>query len=268
MRRVLVACVALSALAVTAPAFATDLPLKAPPLPPAPLYDWTGFYVGINGGYSWGNSSTSYSGTDAITGAPFTAFSTSQSMDGWLGGGQIGYNWQFNSNWLLGLEADIQGTSQKGSDGLPTVSGIVPGFRALVIGFSSAANVTESLPWFGTARARLGVLPSDHWLLYVTGGLAYGQVNTTATISNTTTAPGGTATVTVSGSQDTTNIGWTIGGGTEWMLAAHWTAKVEYLYIDLGTVSATFAGTGAYATLNTSSHVTDNILRGGINYRF
>jgi outer membrane immunogenic protein len=262
MRRVFVACVALSALAITAPAFATDLPLKAPPVPPAPLYDWTGFYLGINGGYSWGNSSTSYSGTDAITGLPFTSFSTSQSMDGWLGGGQIGYNWQFNSNWLLGLEADIQGTSQKSSAALPTVSGTL--VVIALFPYTTTASASQSLPWFGTARLRLGVLPSDHWLLYVTGGLAYGEVDSSATISNTTT----TGASTLSGSQDTTKVGWTIGGGAEWALAAHWTAKVEYLYIDLGTVSGAFTGVGAYSVLDTSSHVTDNILRAGINYKF
>ena len=267
MRKVVVACVALSALAVTGPAFATDLPLKAPPYaPPAPVYDWTGFYLGINGGYSWGNSSTSYSGTDAITGLPFTPLSMSQSMDGWLGGGQIGYNWQFNRNWLLGLEADIDGTSQKGSAALPSVSGTF-GVIAL-FPFTTTASLSQSLPWFGTARLRLGVLPSDHWLLYVTGGLAYGEVDSSSTISNTTTTGAGTTTVTMSGSQDTTKVGWTIGGGVEWALAAHWSAKLEYLYMDLGTVSGAFTGVGAYSTLVTSSHVTDDILRAGFNYKF
>jgi outer membrane immunogenic protein len=262
MRKVFVAFVALAAVAGSAPTFATDLPLKAPPLAPVPWYDWSGFYGGLNGGYSWGNASTDFS----VTGTAIAPFSLSQSMDGWLGGAQIGYNWQFNRNWLFGVETDIQGTGQRGSASLPTVSGTF-GVVAL-FPFTTAGTLTEKLPWFGTARLRLGFEPSNNWLLYVTGGLAYGEIDSTASISNTTTGAGGTTTVTASGSSNTTNVGWTIGGGAEWMLAAHWTAKLEYLYMDLGTVSATFAGVGAYSTLVTSSRITDNILRAGFNYKF
>ena len=269
MKKLLTAVTALVAFAAFAPAHAADLTpppvFKAPP--PAPWYDWTGFYIGANGGYSWGNSSTSYTGTSAITGLPITPFSTSQSIDGWLGGGQIGYNWQFNHNWVLGLEADIQGTGQQGTAALPSVAGTFG--TIAVFPFTTTGTLGQSLPWFGTARVRLGVEPADRWLVYATGGLAYGEVDSTATISNTSTnANLVTTTTTASSSVNNFQIGWTIGGGVEWAFANRWSAKLEYLYMDLGTFTNTFTGIGAYSSLTANSHFTDNIFRVGINYNF
>lgn len=263
MKKLLIAVAALSTAVMANVALAADMPLKAPP--PAPWYDWTGLYVGLNGGYSWGNSSTSYIVTGV--GAPF---STSQSMDGWLGGGQIGYNWQYNRNWVLGVEADIQGTGQSGTATDPTVKtgGCPVGancISALVLPTgTTTGTLAQSLPWFGTARVRLGVEPANYWLLYVTGGLAFGGINSTSTVSFTTAG----TTTTVTSSASNTQVGWTIGGGVEWAFSGRWSAKLEYLYMDFGTFTNTFAGTGAYLTLTASSHVTDNILRAGINYRF
>jgi outer membrane immunogenic protein len=266
--------IAASALLIVAPfsvAIAADMALKAPPPAPA-WYDWTGFYAGVNGGYSWGKSSSTVTGT---TGVPSTfTFPLSTNMDGGLGGGQIGYNWQFNKNWLFGLEADIQGTWQKGSAQAPTFSFTPTATIAPLPTTTGTGVLTQKLPWFGTARARLGVEPSDHWLLYVTGGLAYGQVNTSANTSTSVAFPGGPvlAAASATGTANTTRAGWTIGAGAEWVLSGRWTAKVEYLYIDLGTVNNAFAFTGlaggAFATVATSSHITDNIFRAGVNYRF
>jgi outer membrane immunogenic protein len=263
VKRISACMLALLALLIATPWSSTkaaDLPYKAPP--PVPWYDWTGFYIGLNGGYSWGNSSTNF------TGAGVTPFSTSQSMDGWLGGGQIGYNWQYNRNWLLGVEADIQGTGQRGSavDPSVTTGGCPVGVNciaALPLTVTSGTS-GQSLPWFGTARLRLGVEPTDHWLLYITGGLAFGEVDSTETISATTS---GTVTTVVSNANNT-RLGWTVGGGSEWVLTGAWTAKLEYLYMDFGTFTDTFTGTGAYSSLTASSHVTDNILRVGLNYHF
>jgi outer membrane immunogenic protein len=265
MLRKLLSVVGVSSLLIGASlsaARAADMPLKAPP--PAPWYDWTGFYVGINAGYSWGNTSTSYTGT----GAGFAPFTTSQNMDGGLGGGQIGYNWQFNRNWLFGLEADIQGTGQRGSASFPPVTTTVAGIAVTTI--TSTGTLTQKLPWFGTVRARLGIEPTDHWLVYATGGLAYGGINSTAAITTTVASPGGTATAATSGSNSTTRAGWTIGAGVEGVISGPWTAKLEYLYMDFGNVGTGFVGpgAGAYTTLGASSHVTDNVLRVGLNYRF
>jgi outer membrane immunogenic protein len=263
MKRFLLAATALVGLAAIGSANAADLALKAPP-PPA-WYDWTGFYVGLNAGYSWGKSSTTY------TVAGLAPFSTSQSMNGGLGGGQVGYNWQFNRNWLLGLEADIQGTGQKGTAALPTAVA-VPGFAILALPTTtSTASLAQKLPWFGTVRARLGIEPTDHWLLYVTGGLAYGEVKSTGTVTASTAFPGGPvlATATATSTANTTRTGWTVGGGVEGVISGPWTAKLEYLYMDLGTFNNAFLGVGpSYPAIATSSHVTDNILRVGVNYRF
>ena len=271
MKKSLLAGIAFGLIAAAGSASAADMAVKAPPMAPA-WYDWTGFYVGVNGGYSWGRSSTNVTGT---TSAPSTlAFPLSHDMDGGLGGGQIGYNWQFNHNWLFGLEADIQGTGQKGTAQAPTFL-FTPGVAVAALpSVTATGSLAQKLPWFGTARARLGVEPTDHWLLYVTGGLAFGEVENTATATTSVAFPGGPvlASAASTGSANNTRAGWTIGGGAEWVISGRWTAKVEYLYIDLGTISDTFAftglSTGGFATASASSHITDNIFRAGVNYRF
>jgi len=247
-----------------------------PPPPPPPVYNWTGLYVGLNGGYSWGNSSTVYAGPG------FTPFSTSQSLDGGVFGGQIGYNWQFNHVGIFGVEADIQGTGQNGTAALPTIVTTTPIFFNTIATASAVApsasvttttaSLAQKLAWFGTARLRLGFLPADNWMLYVTGGLAFGELDSTATATTTTVTtgfgdPSTTATAAVSGNG--TNLGWTVGAGAEWVISGPWTAKLEYLYVDLATFNNAFTGLGpAYPLLYTSSHVTDNILRAGVNFRF
>jgi outer membrane immunogenic protein len=278
MRKFLLGSTALLALGISAPAMAADLPApvyKAPVMAPAPWYDWTGFYVGLNGGYSWGKSATDYT----VTG--FAPFSTSQSMDGWVFGGQAGYNWQFNHNWIFGVEADLEATGQRGTAALPglAIGPICPVSTNIVIctTTTTTGSVEQKLPWLGTARARLGFLPADRWMLYVTGGLAFGEIETNAAVSTTTSfssvngAPIGVpVTTTAAASANTTRAGWTVGGGSEWVISGPWTAKVEYLYVDLGNVSNnfTFAGLPGAPVVTTSSHVTDNIVRVGVNYRF
>jgi outer membrane immunogenic protein len=129
--------------------------------------------------------------------------------------------------------------------------------------------VDQKLRWFGTARGRVGFLPWDHVMLYVTGGAAFGEVESNATITSTATflfnAP---FTTFASGTATNTRAGYTVGGGSEWVLSGPWTAKLEYLFVDLGTVSNTFVGGGVVPTVVASSHVRDNIVRIGINYRF
>jgi outer membrane immunogenic protein len=266
MRKLAVRTIALAAL-IAGPATAADLAVKAPlyKAPPAPIiYSWTGFYIGANVGYSWGRSSTDY----AVTG--LALFSTSQNMNGWLGGGQIGYNFQINRSWLFGIEADIQATGQKGTALLGSVL-VCPPPAALALPCTTTTGALEQkLPWFGTLRARAGVLASDSLLLYVTGGLAYGQVNSNLTVTTATAFVGGPvlASAAAVASVNTTKVGWTVGAGAEWVISGPWTAKVEYLYVDLGTVSNTFIGIGAFPIVAASSRVTDNIFRVGINYRF
>jgi outer membrane immunogenic protein len=199
-------------------AFAADLPVKAyRPVTPAPVMTWTGFYAGLNAGYGWANVSVSGSGS-------------SSDLDGFVGGGQIGYNWQ-TGPLVIGLEGDFQGSAQSTSD------------SALGI------TVDQDLRWLATLRGRLGYA-SGPWLFYVTGGAAW--LNYQLTVS------AGGASV----DADDTKGGWTLGGGVEWMFAPKWSAKLEYLYVDTGDTNVTLGG------FNFDGRAKDNLVRVGINYHF
>ncbi len=280
------------------PAFAADMarkmPVKAPPPVPAPVYSWTGWYVGGNVGYSWGKSNNTWNVFAPNLGTPTCGLSLcvtgndSNHLNGAIGGIEIGYNWQV-ANYLFGVETDIQLSGQKGSQTFNGSTGPIP--LTTVAAVPMTAAYTEKLPWFGTLRGRIGVV-SDRALFYATGGLAYGAVkmNGSATISGTNT-PGPPPTCSATSicplanwSNDATSVGFTVGGGVEGVLAYNWTWKIEYLHIDLGNVTTTFAtspvcfggpvlggficspagaGTG---TIN--SRVTDEIIRVGLNYQF
>jgi len=293
MKRAALALIGLSALATAPSAFAA--PRRAPPPPPLPVWNWTGFYGGANIGYSWGNSNSTLTLSDATTGAPLFAANNSFSLDGIIGGGQIGYNWQ-STNWVFGLEADIQGSGEDGNTaavcpggalGTRTVAGL-SGTCSLghlgdtapfdVAAFPVTDSLSEKLEWFGTVRARLGstfIRPT--LLAYITGGFAYGGISATDTISGTNilgmqNTNGSTLSpVAASFGGNTTRGGWTIGGGLEGVLWENWTGKIEYLYIDLGTISGSFitpvvAPSGNFVAASFSSHITDNVLRVGLNY--
>jgi outer membrane immunogenic protein len=289
MNKLLLAGAAFLALMVVGPAVAADMPLKAPILKaPPPL--WTGFYLGGNIGYSWGRSDSTLTFSDATSGAVLASTSGKFNLDGLIGGGQIGHNWQSGS-WVLGLEADIQASAQKG-DGRSTCAGGTP-VTGAVNGACSAGHtgdtindpavavtngLSERLSWFGTARVRLGPTVTPTLLVYATGGLAYGGVSVTDAVNGTNvagfTGANGATFTPVNGvlSSSTTRIGWTIGAGIEGMLSKNWTAKIEYLYIDLGSISGTFitpviAPSGAFVAGSYTSHITDNILRVGINFK-
>jgi outer membrane immunogenic protein len=261
MKRFFVAAVAVASLFGSA-AMAADLPVKAAPMPAA-VYNWTGFYIGGNIGYSWGRSSDFSTLTN---GAGTVLFSNSNSTDlnGFVGGGQIGYNWQV-TNWVWGLEADIQGTDEKGSRNFtcgtsvcrPDIIGalVVLGPPVLV------SPMDQKIEWFGTVRGRAGILATPAVLLYGTGGLAYGDVRTAETV-------GGLAFTNTQ-----TRVGWTVGAGVEGAIGGNWTAKLEYLYVDLGRTTGSFLTTfgavgGGVLSSNYSSRITDNVLRVGVNYRF
>jgi outer membrane immunogenic protein len=260
----------------TAPALAADLPRKAPPPAPVmiPVVNWTGFYIGINGGYSWGKAGRELSFFNPLTGIqiipPVGSGSTSDSnLNGGLFGGQLGYNWQ-SGNWVFGFETDAQWTGQRGTASrlcgvLATAAGAcLPG-----VALGTSAAVEQHLDWFGTFRGRAGVLVTPSTLLYVTGGAAYGSINTDLTV--TTIAPIGLP-VSVIRSGESSKFGWTIGGGIESklsMFGTNWSGKLEYLYMDLGTVESTSGiGTGVLIGTNLSTRVTDSIFRAGINYQF
>jgi outer membrane immunogenic protein len=241
------------------------------------VYNWTGFYIGGNGGYSWGRSSTDVSYFNTTTGTPIvppagSILSNRFDMNGGIAGGQAGYNWQA-SNWLFGLEADIQWSGERGrsaySCASTTTGGVcLPGSTFLPAGATGTSfALEESLEWFGTVRGRAGVLVTPRVLLYATGGLAYGSIKSSGVLTGFT-ANG--AAISALGSNSQTRVGWTVGAGVEGMITGNWSAKLEYLYMDLGSFSPT-AITLAPASLigvNINSTFRDHILRAGINYRF
>jgi len=238
-------------------AFAADLPSRrAPPYaPPPPPPMWTGFYAGLNAGGTWSesNSVTTSAGVVqfcrneqqcvlGLEAASASALGASgvQSLDnsGFIGGGQIGYNWQFNNVFVAGLEADIQGVA--GANGSATSASAFPVPKDEFTSIATALTVTKSLDYLGTVRGRLGYLVTPTLLAYATGGLAYGGVSSSTNIfqaalpnfgSNIAPAFGS------AGSFSDTRVGYTVGGGLEWMFLPNWSAKVEYLYYDLGNVS-------------------------------
>ena len=261
-----IAASALAVLTAASAASAADLAArpytKAPVM--APVYDWTGFYIGGNVGYSWGRSSDTSTLTNGAGTVLFTT-GAGANMDGVIGGGQIGYNWQVQ-NWVWGLEADIQGSDQKGRRDYLCPTGVcTPPFGVIAVFPGPAVPVAldQKLEWFGTVRGRVGVLATPQVLFYATGGLAYGEVNTSAVIG--AGAFGFNA--------HDTRVGYTVGAGVEGAIGGNWTAKLEYLYMDLGRTSGTFLTTipalgGGVLSYNYSSRITDNIVRVGLNYKF
>jgi outer membrane immunogenic protein len=168
-------------------------------------------------------------------------FSESQKVDGVVGGFQSGYNYQFGQ-WVWGFETDIQASGQKGGSTLQ--------ISALPV---TTLTTDHKLTWFGTSRSRLGVLWSPNVLLYGTAGVAYGQVKDTATI----TAPGAS----VTGTFKDVKAGWTAGAGVEGIIGGGWTAKLEYLYIDLGKTEQTLATPALGQVISETRRFTDNIVR-------
>ncbi|PDT58085.1 hypothetical protein CO678_30300 [Bradyrhizobium diazoefficiens] len=265
MKRIVMGIAAAASLVGTN-AMAADLAarpyVKAPPIVD-PGYNWTGFYAGLNGGYSWGRTTAT-----AVIGVPFPAGSigtAKQNVDGGLGGGQVGYNWQLDRKWVVGVEADIQGTGERGrsNDVLGTI-------RIGRFGVTASTATSTDFPWFATFRGRGGFLVDPSLLLYATGGLAVGEVKFSSTPTLTLQAFDGNdpvgAPISATGatvSESRTRVGWTLGAGLEKKFAPNWSAKLEYLYIDLGTKTY-FAGTGNDIDVKFRDH----ILRAGFNYQF
>jgi outer membrane immunogenic protein len=239
MRRIVLAAPAV--LVIATPAFSADLSPRPYAAPPLPL--WTGFYLGANAGGGIGNAVSDFS----VAGTTFA--SVDNSLTGAVAGGQVGYNFQ-SGPLVYGLETDIQFSSAKGTLSAPCAAGLC--------GLALTADYSQEISWFGTVRGRVGYASSG-WLLYATGGYAYGQLKTDAHAS----AAGATATFSATDFVD----GWTAGAGIEVQLAQRWSLKGEYLYADLGRADHTFVFTGVPA-LNDSAHVTLNIVRAGVNFRF
>lgn len=241
IRALMIAGVASFALA--SGALAADLPsTKGPPVytpPPPPSFSWTGFYIGANAGGGFGNTSFDAAG-------PGVAASSTIAVSGFLGGGQVGFNYEFSgpsiagANFVIGGEADFEGSTVQGS------AVVAPPITPIT------GSVSTKLDWLGTARARLG-LAFGNVLPYVTGGFAYGRESISQS-TPTTWSIGSTPT------------GWTAGAGIEYAFAHNLSVKAEYLYVDLSGTSAAIPGDTAGVL--ESTHPTLNIVRAGVDWKF
>jgi outer membrane immunogenic protein len=276
IRRVLLSAVCTVALLPAA--FAADI-YTPPPAPYAAvvLPTWSGFYIGINGGYG-GNSSLGftenvfYPNLPVGVASPYSFLAGNTTIAGGFGGGQLGYNWQFGS-FVAGFEADIQGSDIQGSGSAtifnPTLAATTPpagfpgfcgvgnaGVMGSLTGVCAGKNDLQ-VDYFGTVRGRLGWVWGGT-LIYGTGGFAYGSVKSSFAYSdnnyNTVTSPCTAAApcFTQHGvtSNTSTSTGWVAGAGVEYKISSSWSLKGEYQFIDLGSISSgsapIFAGTGTH----------------------
>jgi outer membrane immunogenic protein len=262
MKRLLLAAIILTALAGSA--LAADLPpSKAPPSAFAPPPLWTGLYLGLNAGGSF-SENNQVRLRDA--GGDVPAFLTLQSVGavptqasadygGFIGGGQIGYNYQWNPSFVVGLEADVAGLA--GSANNQSAVGVYAGSP-----FSTSVN--RSLDYLGTVRGRIGFLFTPTLLVYGAGGFAYAGTNLGLSLI-------GPAPFTLSTSYSDTRGGWTMGGGAEWLFVPNWSAKAEYLYYDVGSAvapAAVAASGGAFDGLKSAAKFNGHVIRAGVNYHF
>jgi outer membrane immunogenic protein len=246
MKKVLLA---FSALAVgTAAASAADLPVKAPP-PLPPVYDWTGFYVGGNAGWGWGESVSTELAPGSGAFPTGTVFSRDHS-NGFLGGVQVGFNYQTPYNLVVGVEGDFDWTDIRGTE---TTISTVPRF----VGFSS--TVTGRIKDIADLTGRIGYA-AGNWLFYAKGGVALDRTSSSGVAFNAN----GTLFETTTTSTD--RSGWIIGAGIEWGFAPGWSAKIEYNHFDFG--STNLAVNGTVNTTFVSSTEKVDVVKGGINYRF
>ncbi len=236
--------VAAAATLFSSTAFAADV--VAPEV--IPVFSWTGAYVGLNVGYGGGKAKHPFyltNGTDTIGGSvDFTS-------SGFLGGVQAGYNYQID-NWVVGVEADFQGAGIKG-EGSFSVN-----YDGDLLAEGKAGT---KLDWYGTVRARAGVLATDRFLVYATGGLAYGR--TKSYINGDIVGLGS-----IDESRSKTKAGWTVGAGAEYAITDHVTFKTEYAYTDLGKANLFNEDLGGGMVANLDRKMNFHSIKVGINYKF
>ena len=245
-----------------------------------PTTKWQGIYAGLNAGGAWGSNSTQIianalttpdssltnygsnaSSTAAYSAAPYSAGSN---FTGFMGGGQLGYNYQVAEKVIIGAETDIQAVG--GITGNAPIYGL--GSDAKNVKYSTFSNQKTNLGYIGTARGRFGYAFAPTLLIYGTGGLAYGGVNAQINYGSSDTQGGAGI---GSSSTSATLVGWNAGGGFEWMFMPNWSVKAEYLYYNLGnittpaTIVASANNAWSYQATN-STQFTGNLARAGVNY--
>jgi outer membrane immunogenic protein len=249
----------------------------------AQMPSWTGAYVGLNVGAAWGRSNAQASVTCppnlGITNGYFcssppgpdqanalavtTAGSGSLNSQGATGGFEAGYNWQTGQA-VFGVAADFSAFNLSGSrfvNGSYPVNGpLVGAGQSFVIGNSVSTD------WLFTARGRLGWAGGPNWLVFITGGMAASRVSITNWFGDATTYE--------QANSSSLRVGWTLGGGFEYALGRNWSVKVEYLYVNLGSVSTAgvvsrpSAGVGYSNGLGVTADLAAHVARAGFNFRF
>lgn len=232
---------------------------------PPPVYGWSGWYAGLNFGYGFGSNNIhlepeSPGAINARSG--FVSHDLGVSPKGLLGGVQFGKNWQ-QGTFVYGFESDLAYAGIRDD-----VTG-----PFLLVPFNFWTAHTQNLDWFGTLRARAGVAVSDRALIFLSGGLAYGQAEL-FTFGRTPLACVGTN-FCVIGQTKEWRAGWTAGAGLEYVLAGNWSAKFDYLYYDLGKIENTvldinpafFQAPPGPDTYRGSARINGNIVRIGVNYK-
>jgi outer membrane immunogenic protein len=303
----MIAVAAVSLAAMTTCSLAADLPSRKEPLLAPTPPTWTGFYAGLNAGGSWENSnSVQFSnypayGNPVLKSAPYQMavislfgnenVQTSNHL-GFIGGGQVGYNHQAYDKVVFGVEADIQGIAGQGGGTRNTFDILKYPYTATANGITYTSTVytsysaSKSVDYIGTVRGKIGFLATPSIEVYGTGGLAYGGVRTNSfswqEVSIQSADEFGPGISSYAG----TKVGWTAGGGVEWMFMSNWSAKAEYLYYDLGSVntyngqmvmvwnnhqivSGITAGDIGLSIISQSKvNFNGNIARVGVNYHF
>jgi outer membrane immunogenic protein len=242
MKRIFFTAISLGALALGAPAFGADLPAKAPPVV-APVYDWSGFYVGVFGGGGFGNHNLN----NALGPAGYADYTYNYDASGAVAGGEVGDQLQ-SGNYVVGFVADGMWSGIKGNDHFQTVDA-----------FGNSSNDATSLRFAGTVRA-LGGIAVDRLLLFFTGGWAYGQLDHT----NTDTVFG-------VDSFSNNRSGLTGGGGIAYAITNNLIGKLEYKYYDFGSFTrAGVSGTGftPNGQLPYTIASTYSVLTLGLDYKF
>jgi outer membrane immunogenic protein len=224
----LLAMAGLLTIAMATPSISADLPSNQPPSV-APAFNWSGLYAGINAGYGYG--STGWANEWFQTGN----FPT----NGFVAGGTLGYNFK-TGLWVWGLEGDFDYSTMRGASCSALCAPL-----CLPTQFCETKN-----PWFATARARIGYAV-DRFLPFITGGAAFGEITMTPAADKTDTA---------------TKVGFVIGGGLEYAFMDRWSAKVEYLYADLGQAKCSIATCGIGTPVDVKFNT--NLVRVGVNYHF
>jgi outer membrane immunogenic protein len=250
-------------------ASAADLPRKAyaPPAPLPPPPSWTGFYLGLNGGWGWAKTEATIAQTGDGGLLDFAPVAVSRTANGAVFGGQLGYNWQIAPNWVLGVEGDFDGTGMSRSG-----SAVFPSILAPGAGRNDAFSADARIQWLATVRGRVGYTWGPG-LVYITGGGAWEKREANVLVSSNLAA--GVFGTSATGTFSNTKGGWTLGGGYEYMLTPNWIARAEYLYYSFqsdNTLGLSFPGPCAGATtcgVNvTSSNNNISVVRAGLSYKF